>query len=171
MRVCRDGAMHGVAIDFKFDCWCGRRAVARIVDAATFRAPAAAPAPVLAFWLFFAPAPPNTSRESLMGHGPRPRQHRQCHLHFAAEAQPAPLAKPQLDALNTYENALSQFKSILRERRAQINSKHNCRTCGTSTLSCSQHMISAYKILPTRFHPKSADQTNSAFLRHTSMPK
>jgi len=127
----------------------GRRAVARIVDAATFRAPAAAPAPVLAFWLFFAPAPPNTiegiaNAVMVLVHA------NIANVTFisAAEAQPAPLAKPQLDALNTYENALSQFKSILRERRAQINSKQQLPNLpGQALYLARNNMISAYKDL------------------------
>jgi hypothetical protein len=39
-----------------------------------------------------------------------------------ALAQPAP-AKPQADALTAYNNALSQFKAILAERRRQIDQK------------------------------------------------
>ncbi len=127
----------------------GRRAVARIVDAAIFRAPAAAPAPVLAFWLFFAPAPPNTiegiaNAVMVLVHA------NIANVTFisAAEAQPAPLAKPQLDALNTYENALSQFKSILRERRAQINSKQQLPNLpGQALYLARNNMISAYKDL------------------------
>ncbi len=66
----------------------------------------------------------------------------------AAEAQPIPLAKPQLDALNAYENALSQFKSILRERRAQINSKQQLPTLpGQALYLARNNMISAYKDL------------------------
>ena len=127
----------------------GRRAVARIVDAAILRAPAAAPAPVLAFWLFFAPAPPNTiegiaNAVMVLVHA------NIANVTFisAAEAQPAPLAKPQLDALNTYENALSQFKSILRERRAQINSKQQLPNLpGQALYLARNNMISAYKDL------------------------
>ncbi|MGB6398400.1 MAG: hypothetical protein WBF73_22350, partial [Bradyrhizobium sp.] len=36
--------------------------------------------------------------------------------------QPIALAKKQSDALNTYNNAIDDFKSILGERRRQINS-------------------------------------------------
>jgi hypothetical protein len=39
-----------------------------------------------------------------------------------ARAQPAPLSQAQSDALNAYNNALSEFRSILRQRRAQIDS-------------------------------------------------
>src|SRR5260370_6514497 len=127
----------------------GRRAVARIVDAAILRAPAAAPAPVLAFWLFFAPAPPNAiegiaNAVMVLVHDNIPN----VTFISAAEAQPIPLAKPQLDALNAYENALSQFKSILRERRAQINSKQQLPTLpGQALYLARNNMISAYKDL------------------------
>ncbi len=40
-----------------------------------------------------------------------------------AMGQPIALAKRPSDALNSYDNAVSQFKSILGERRRQINSK------------------------------------------------
>src|SRR4051794_20386708 len=40
-----------------------------------------------------------------------------------AIGQPAALTKKQSDALNTYNNAVSSFKSILGQRRAQIDSK------------------------------------------------
>ena len=38
-------------------------------------------------------------------------------------AQPAPLAKKQSDALTAYNDALNRFKSVLSERRGQINAK------------------------------------------------
>ncbi|HKS17609.1 MAG TPA: hypothetical protein VJS63_00185 [Bradyrhizobium sp.] len=38
-------------------------------------------------------------------------------------AQPAPLAKKQSDALTAYDDALNRFKSVLSERRGQINAK------------------------------------------------
>jgi hypothetical protein len=40
-----------------------------------------------------------------------------------AGAQPAALTKSQSDALNAYNNAVNDFKSILSQRRAQIDSK------------------------------------------------
>src|SRR6478609_4999494 len=40
-----------------------------------------------------------------------------------AAGQPAALTKPQSDALDAYNNAVRQFKSVLSQRRAQINSK------------------------------------------------
>src|SRR5271154_1802774 len=40
---------------------------------------------------------------------------------LAATGQPIALAKTPSDALNNYNNAISQFKSILGERRRQID--------------------------------------------------
>jgi hypothetical protein len=40
-----------------------------------------------------------------------------------AMAQPGPLTKKQSDALNTYNNAVKNFELVLRQRRAQIDSK------------------------------------------------
>jgi len=58
-----------------------------------------------------------------------------------AVAQPAALTKQQSDALNTYNDAVKNFKSILGERRAQINSKSTAaELAGTGTLPCThQH--------------------------------
>ena len=41
----------------------------------------------------------------------------------SAMAQPGPLTKKQSDALNTYNNAVRNFELVLRQRRAQIDSK------------------------------------------------
>ena len=45
-----------------------------------------------------------------------------------AMGQPDTLTKKQSDALNTYYNAVNDFKSILGQRRKQINSNQSCRT-------------------------------------------
>ena len=42
-----------------------------------------------------------------------------------ARAQPAALSPSQADALKAYDEALNAFKAILRERRAQIDAKHD----------------------------------------------
>ena len=62
-------------------------------------------------------------------------------LGFISPAQggPAALSTSQSDALAAYNNALDQFKSILRQRRAQIELEATAaEPAGTSTLSCSQ---------------------------------
>jgi hypothetical protein len=41
----------------------------------------------------------------------------------AAPGEPAVLSKPQLDAVKTYNDTVTAFKAVLRERRAQIDAK------------------------------------------------
>src|SRR5262245_16704363 len=43
-------------------------------------------------------------------------------LRFISAAEAQTLTKSQSDALDAYNNALAQFKSVLSQRRAQINS-------------------------------------------------
>src|SRR5213080_2318636 len=65
-----------------------------------------------------------------------------------AKGQPIALAKKQSDALNTYNNALSHFKSILGERRGQINSNQRLPNLpGQALYLARNNMISAYKDL------------------------
>ncbi len=124
-------------------------AAARSVDAVSRSALATARAAVLALGLFFAPPVSNaidtitnivTSR-ALTNIGS---------LSFIspAKAQPATLTKSQSDALNTYNNAVNQFKSILSQRRAQINSKQPLPNLpGQALYLARNNMISAYKDL------------------------
>jgi hypothetical protein len=72
-----------------------------------------------------------------------------------AEGQPAAATKSASDALNAYNNALSQFKSVLRERRAQINSKQPLPNLpGQALYLARNNMISTYKdltdVLPSK---------------------
>jgi hypothetical protein len=65
-----------------------------------------------------------------------------------AKAQPIALGKTQSDALITYNNALSRFKSILDERRAQINSNQRLPNLPGQALYLARvNMMSAYKDL------------------------
>jgi hypothetical protein len=65
-----------------------------------------------------------------------------------ARAQRAALTKSQSDALDAYNNALSQFKTILRERRAQIESKQPLPNLpGQALYLARNNMMSAYKDL------------------------
>jgi hypothetical protein len=65
-----------------------------------------------------------------------------------ARGQPAALTKSQSDALNTYNNAVSDFKSILDLRRAQINSNQRLPSLPGQALYLARiHMMSAYKDL------------------------
>jgi hypothetical protein len=65
-----------------------------------------------------------------------------------AQGQPAALTKLQSDALNTYDKAVSDFKSILSQRRAQINSNQQLPNLpGQALYLARNNMISAYKDL------------------------
>jgi hypothetical protein len=65
-----------------------------------------------------------------------------------AEAQPAALTKSQSDALNAYNNAVNDFKSILSQRRAQIDSKQQLPDLPGQALYLARNAVmSAYKDL------------------------
>ncbi len=65
-----------------------------------------------------------------------------------AWAQPASLSPGQTEALNRYNDALSQFKSILRERRAQIDARQPLPNLpGQAVYLARNNMISTYKDL------------------------
>src|SRR5229473_8658277 len=65
-----------------------------------------------------------------------------------AQGQPAALTTSQSDALNTYNAAVNDFKSILRQRRAQINAKRQLPSLpGQALYLARNNMISAYKDL------------------------
>jgi hypothetical protein len=70
------------------------------------------------------------------------------HFMPPAMAQPVPPAKKQPDALNAYNNALSHFKSVLRERRGQIDSKQRLPNLpGQALYLARNNIISTYKDL------------------------
>jgi hypothetical protein len=65
-----------------------------------------------------------------------------------AMAQPGALTKKQSDALNTYNNAVSSFESVLRQRRAQISSGQPLPNLPGQALYLARiNMMSAYKDL------------------------
>jgi hypothetical protein len=65
-----------------------------------------------------------------------------------AMGQPIALAKKQSDALNTYNNALGDFKSILGERRRQINSHQRLPNLPGQALYLARiNIMSTYKDL------------------------
>jgi hypothetical protein len=65
-----------------------------------------------------------------------------------AMGQPGALTKKQSDALNTYNNAVNNFESILRERRTQINSNQRLPNLPGQALYLARNsMMSAYKDL------------------------
>ena len=66
----------------------------------------------------------------------------------AAPTQPAALTQAQSDALEAYDKALNQFKSILSERRAQISSHQALPNLPGQALYLARvNMMSAYKDL------------------------
>jgi hypothetical protein len=65
-----------------------------------------------------------------------------------AMAQPAALTKKQSDALNAYNHAVSDFQSVLSQRRAQIDSKQPLPNLpGQALYLARNNMLSAYKDL------------------------
>jgi len=65
-----------------------------------------------------------------------------------AQSEPAALTKSQSDALNTYNNAVNDFKSTLAQRRAQINSNQRLPNLPGQALYLARvNMMSAYKDL------------------------
>jgi hypothetical protein len=72
-----------------------------------------------------------------------------------AQGQPAALTNPQSDALDRYNNAVNEFKSILGQRRAQINSRQPLPNLpGQALYLARNNMISAYKDLTTAIPSK-----------------
>ncbi|MFL4982235.1 MAG: hypothetical protein ACJ8EN_01510, partial [Xanthobacteraceae bacterium] len=114
--------MHFVASDCKFDCCYGVGVVARILDAVTSEALAAMRAAALAFGLFFALPVSNLHTIINMATSLVPANIGDLSFISPVQAQPAALTKSQSDALSAYTKAVSDFKSILSQRRAQIHS-------------------------------------------------
>jgi hypothetical protein len=123
--------------------------VARIVNAGTFSALATTPAAALALGLLFTPPVAsaidtiNNAVASLV-----PANIGNLSFISPARGQPAALTKSQLDALNAYNNAVNNFKSILSQRRAQIKSNQQLPNLpGQALYLARNNMISAYKDL------------------------
>ena len=124
-------------------------AAAPIVAAATSRALAAARAPALALSLLFAP-PVSDAIDTITGTVTSlvPANIGNPGFISPAQGQPAALTKSQSDALNAYNNAVSQFRSILSQRRAQINARQQLPNLpGQALYLARNNMISAYKDL------------------------
>ncbi len=117
--------------------------------AATSRAPAIRRAAILALGLFFTP-PVSGVVDAIIGTGTPlvPRSIRKLGFISRAEAQPAVLTISQSDALHAYTIALDRFKSILSERRAQINAHQPLPSVPGQALYLARvAMMSAYKDL------------------------
>jgi hypothetical protein len=106
-------------------------------------------AAALAFGLFFTlsvsnPIGPITSTVT----SPIPANIGDLSFISSAQGQPATLTKSQSDVLNTYKNAVNEFKSILSQRRAQINSNQQLPSLpGQALYLARNNMMSAYKDL------------------------
>jgi len=135
----------------------GAGVVARIIDAVTSRALATTrAAAAFAVGFFFAPPGSNvidTIASPVTSFVPAIMDN----LDYVSPAhgQPAALTKSQSDALDTYNKAVSDFKSILSQRRAQINSNQPLPNLpGQALYLARNNMISAYKdltdVLPSR---------------------
>ena len=104
-------------------------------------------APALALWLSFMP-PVGDAVDTIADTALVPAKLGNMRLISPAAGQPAALTQSQSDALNAYNTALSQFKSILRQRRAQIESKQPLPNLpGQAIYLARNNMISAYKDL------------------------
>jgi hypothetical protein len=118
----------------KFTLAAGQVAVVRVVDALAPEAFAITRTAAVTVGLLFTPVLP----ASIGG----------LDVALAAQRSPAPLSKAQVDALNVYNNALSQFKAILSQRRAQINSHQPLPSAPGQALYLTRiNMMSAYKDL------------------------
>src|ERR1700722_2073567 len=63
-----------------------------------------------------------------------------------AQGQPAAFTKSQADALSAYDAAVNSFRSILRERRAQIDSRQQLPNLpGQALYLARNNMMSAYR--------------------------
>ena len=125
------------------------RAAARIVNAATSKSPATPRAGALALGLLLTP-PLSNAIDAITGMVASFVQADIGHLSFMPPAwgQPAALTTSQADALNAYNNAVSQFKLILSQRRAQINSRQPLPNLpGQALYLARNNMISAYRDL------------------------
>jgi hypothetical protein len=114
---------------------------ARIVDAAASGARATARAATLACGFFFTLPVSDGTVASLLPAG-------NLGLVSRARAQPAALTPSQADALAAYNKAVGDFKSVLKERRAQIDAKQPLPNLpGQALYLARNNMISATKDL------------------------
>jgi len=109
----------------------------------------AAPTAALALGLFFTP-PVSIAVDAIISTVASLAPVAIGNLSFMSPAmgQPGILTKKQSDALNTYNNAVNNFASILGQRRAQINSNQRLPNLPGQALYLARiNMMSAYKAL------------------------
>ena len=122
---------------------------ARIAGAVTPAAPAATRAAALALGLLFSP-PVSDAVDAIAGTfaSLAPANIGQLGFVSPANGQPAALTQSQSDALDAYNNAVRNFRSILSQRRAQIDSKQQLPNLPGQALYLARNsMMSAYKDL------------------------
>jgi hypothetical protein len=125
----------------------GAGGLARIVDAGACTALATARVAALALGLLFAPSNAVDTITSTVA-SLVPANIGNLSFISSAQAQTAALMKSQSDALNAYNIAVNDFKSILSQRRAQIKSNQQLPNLpGQALYLARNNMISAYKDL------------------------
>ncbi len=123
--------------------------IARIVHAVTSKALATTRAAALACGLFLTP-PVSDAIDTITSTVTSlvPANIGDLSFMSSAQGQSAALTKSPSDALNAYDKAVNDFKSILRERRAQINSNQQLSNLpGQALYLARNNMMSAYKDL------------------------
>ena len=106
--------------------------------------PATAHAGAVAIALLFTPAAPITWTVASFV----PAGIRDLSFISTAQAQPAALTQAQSDALTAYNKAVNEFKSVLSQRRAQINSQQPLPNLpGQALYLARNNMMSTYKDL------------------------
>ena len=113
------------------------------------RSDTAAPAAALAFGLCLAP-PVALAIDAIINAAASVAPATIGYLGFVSPAmgQPGALTQKQSDALHAYDNALDNFRSILRQRRAQLDSKQPLPNLpGQALYLARNNMMSAYKDL------------------------
>jgi len=121
--------------------------VTRIIDATTSRVIATARAAALVFGLLFTP-PVSNAIDTINVTSLIPVNIGNLGFISPAQGQPAALTKSQSDALDSYNKAVNDFKSILSERRAQIDSNQQLPNLPGQALYLARNsMMSAYKDL------------------------
>ncbi len=120
----------------------------RIIDATTSRVIATARAAALAFALLFTPPVSNAIDTTANVASLIPVNIGNLGFISPAQGQPAALTKSQSDALDSYNKAVNDFKSILSERRAQIDSNQQLPNLPGQALYLARNgMMSAYQDL------------------------
>jgi hypothetical protein len=93
----------------------------------------------------------------------------------SAQSQAVVLTKPQSDAMNSYNAAVSHFKSVLQQRRAEIESKQKLPDLPGQALYLARNdMLSTYKdltdVLPSKIGPPSKFKIPPAYFDADNTP-